>query len=220
SFHFVLSITIDDDVVVEEYALVDDTVVVNTEAISVFFLIDLPLCILSGVLLVKPSFCKMNDIKKKYANITEKQVTLFISGCHECKLKRTKPKNSSKLVLRPIISNDFNARGQVDLIDMQSCPDSHFKFILNYQDHFTKFCILRPLKTRTAAEVAFHLLDIFTTFGAPIILQSDNGREFVAKIIEELSNMWKGFKSSFRLMITAFRTMKNDYVCYRLISHS
>ncbi|CAF3478531.1 unnamed protein product [Rotaria sp. Silwood2] len=122
------------------------------------------------------------------------RMTLFISGCHECKLKRTKPKNSSKLVLRPIISNDFNARGQVDLIDMQSCPDGHFKFILNYQDHFTKFCILRPLKTKTAVEVAFHLLDIFTTFGAPIILQSDNGREFVAKIIEELSNMWKGFK--------------------------
>ncbi|CAF3237895.1 unnamed protein product, partial [Rotaria sp. Silwood2] len=124
---------------------------------------------------------------KKYANITEKQVTLFISGCHECKLKRTKPKNSSKLVLRPIISNDFNARGQVDLIDMQSCPDGHFKFILNYQDHFTKFCILRPLKTKTAVEVAFHLLDIFTTFGAPIILQSDNGREF-KKVQNELNS--------------------------------
>ena len=36
---------------------------------------------------------------------------------------------------------------------------------------------------------------MFTIFGAPIILQSDNGREFVAKIIEELSNTWKELKT-------------------------
>ncbi|CAM4741905.1 unnamed protein product [Rotaria magnacalcarata] len=97
-------------------------------------------------------------------------------------------------LIRPIISNDFHSRGQVDLIDMQSSPDGKFKFILNYQDHFTKFCILRPLKSKTAAEVAYNLLDIFTTFGAPAILQSDNGREFVAKVIEELALIWKDLK--------------------------
>ncbi|CAF2396358.1 unnamed protein product [Rotaria sp. Silwood2] len=136
----------------------------------------------------------VKEIKKIYANVTEKQVVLFISGCYECKIKKSKPKNSSKLVVQPVISNDFNARGQVDLIDMQSCPDGPFKFILNYQDHFTKFCILRSLKTKTAAEVAYHLLDIFTTFGAPAILQSDNGREFVAKVINELAEMWTGLR--------------------------
>ncbi|CAF5104126.1 unnamed protein product [Rotaria magnacalcarata] len=77
---------------------------------------------------------------------------------------------------------------------MQSCPDGPFKFIMNYQDHFTKFCILRPLKTKTAAEVAYQLLDIFTILGAPVILQSDNGREFVAKVILELVEMWSGIK--------------------------
>ncbi len=44
---------------------------------------------------------------------------------------------------------------------------------MNYQDHFTKFVHLRPLKSKTAAEVAWNLLDIFLTFGAPAILQSD-----------------------------------------------
>ncbi|CAF4145939.1 unnamed protein product, partial [Adineta steineri] len=110
-------------------------------------------------------------IRIAHSNI-KKQVKLFISECNECKIKRAKPRNSSKLVIRPIISNDFNSRGQVDLIDMQSSPDGEFKFILNYQDHFTKFSILRPLKSKTAAEVAFNLSDIFTTFGAPAILQS------------------------------------------------
>jgi hypothetical protein len=53
---------------------------------------------------------------------------------------------------------------------------------------------LRPLKSRRAAEVAFHLLDIFSTFGAPYILQSDNGREFTAKIIEDFRSLWPELK--------------------------
>jgi hypothetical protein len=39
-------------------------------------------------------------------------------------------------------------------------------------------------------EVGFQLLDIFLLFGAPHILQSDNGREFTANIIKELKDMW------------------------------
>ncbi|CAF1500165.1 unnamed protein product, partial [Rotaria sordida] len=136
----------------------------------------------------------MREIKKSMLVLQKTHIKLFISGCHECKIKQTKPKNSPKLVVQPVISNDFNEHGQVDLIDMQSCPDATFKVILNYQDHFTKFCILKAMKTKTAAEVAYHLLDIFTTFGAPRILQSDNGREFVAKVIEELADMWKDLK--------------------------
>lgn len=63
-----------------------------------------------------------------------------------------------------------------------------------YQDHLTKFVLLRLLKHKRAEEVAYVLLDIFTTFGAAAILQSDNGREFVNKIINELCNMWEDLK--------------------------
>jgi len=66
----------------------------------------------------------------------------------------------------------MNSRCQIDLIDTQAQPDGNYKFILVYQDHLTKF----------AKEVAYVLLDIFTTFGAPVILQSDNGREFTNKV--------------------------------------
>ena len=40
----------------------------------------------------------------------------------------------------------------------------------------------------------YHLLDIFTAFGAPCILQSDNGREFVNEIIDNLKSMWPELK--------------------------
>ena len=65
---------------------------------------------------------------------------------------------------------------------MQSDPDGAYKFILVYQDHLTKFIFLRPLKSKTAEEVSYNLIDIFSIIGAPMILQSDNGREFANKV--------------------------------------
>ena len=76
------------------------------------------------------------------------------------------------LVVRPILSHYMNSRCQVDLIDRQSEPDGYYRFIMNYQDHLTKFNILRPLKRKTAEEVAYQLMDIVCMFGAPFILRA------------------------------------------------
>jgi len=65
---------------------------------------------------------------------------------------------------------------------------------MNYQDHLTKFVILKPLKTKRAEEIAYNLMEIYTTFGAPAILHSDNGREFVNSVINELHTMWGDVK--------------------------
>ncbi|XP_062569481.1 SCAN domain-containing protein 3-like [Saccostrea cucullata] len=109
--------------------------------------------------------------------------------CDECQLRRKNP--CKGVVVKPILSKDFNSRGQVDLIDMQSMADGNYRFIMNYQDHLTKFCILESLTSKRAAEVAYKLLtSVFFVFGAPHILQSDNGREFTANIILELKEIW------------------------------
>lgn len=47
-----------------------------------------------------------------------------------------------------------------------------------------------PPNFQRAAEVAWHLVDIFLLFGTPQILQSDNGSEFTASVITELKSMW------------------------------
>jgi transposase InsO family protein len=74
-------------------------------------------------------------------------------------------------------------------MDMQSNPDRDMKFILVYQDHLTKFVLLQSLHSKRADEVAYHLLNIYTTFGVPNILHSDNGREFCNQIIQSLCGM-------------------------------
>ena len=57
-----------------------------------------------------------------------------------------------------------------------------YRFILVYQDHLTKFTILEALQTKSAQEVALKLYNIFSLMSAPLILQSDNGQEFVNKV--------------------------------------
>ena len=75
---------------------------------------------------------------------------------------------------------------QVDFIDLQSCPDGKFKFILHLQDHLTKFCLLASTEDKTADTTAEQLKKWFCIIGAPAILQTDNGREFVNKIVHKM----------------------------------
>jgi hypothetical protein len=61
------------------------------------------------------------------------------------------------------------ARWQIDLVDFRTCPDGDYKWICNVQDHFTKFCWLKPLKSKCAEEVAQVLYELMGTYGSPCI---------------------------------------------------
>ncbi|XP_066946986.1 KRAB-A domain-containing protein 2-like [Macrobrachium rosenbergii] len=132
---------------------------------------------------------KMVKELSKYANITRDTIELFKSLCVQCQKKRKRCATKG-VTVKPILSKDYGSRSQVDLVDMQSCAKGKYKWIMVYQDHLTKYCILRPLTSKRAAEVAFQLMDIFLMFGAPQILQSDNGSEFTALVISELKLLW------------------------------
>lgn len=86
-------------------------------------------------------------VSKKYSNISRNMVELFISLCPRCATTKVVP--SKRLPRKPIITETFNDRGQIDLIDMQSIPDGPFNWILHYQDHLTKFCYLRALRKKS-----------------------------------------------------------------------
>ena len=46
----------------------------------------------------------------------------------------------------------LGSRWQVDLIDLRTHPDGNFNWIMNVQDHFTKFLWLRPLTHKTGID--------------------------------------------------------------------
>ena len=59
-------------------------------------------------------------------------------------------------------------------MDLQLFEDNGYKFILNYQDCFNKFIILRPLKTKTAVELADCLMGIFFEHVPPSLAEYSN----------------------------------------------
>ncbi|KAL4090899.1 hypothetical protein QTP88_025657 [Uroleucon formosanum] len=130
---------------------------------------------------------KMRAVLSKQYSIPRPAIETFLSIYVTCNNEKGV---NRKLVIKPIVSKDFNGRGQIDLVDFQSLPDGKYKWILNYQDHHTKFISLLPLESKRAVEVASNLLTIFLTFDALKILQNDNGREFVNSIINEIKELW------------------------------
>ncbi|CAC5365165.1 KRAB-A domain-containing protein 2 [Mytilus coruscus] len=106
----------------------------------------------------------------KYANVSTEAVELFKELCEECQLKKRKIA-SKGLVDKPIVSKEFNSCGQMNLVDMQSLSFDDFKYIMVYQDHITKFVVLRPLKSKWAAEVAMHIPTFYRVTMALNLLQ-------------------------------------------------
>lgn len=133
-------------------------------------------------------------LKSKYQNITYKDVSIFLSLCEICLQKRKIQTKGNDTVKPLTIIKELNHRCQVDFIDFESQPDGDYKFILVYRDELTQFVVLRALKSKTDAEICEHLIDIFSSLGAPLVLQSDNSREFVNKIMNEIKHFWPNFK--------------------------
>lgn len=106
----------------------------------------------------------IKELGNKFKNITCNDIETFL---HFCEPNQQKQKGSKKgVVVKPIISSDFNPRCQIDLIDFQSHLDGKFKFIMVYQDHLTKFAVVKPLEFKRDEEIAYNIIDIFTLRGA------------------------------------------------------
>ena len=68
----------------------------------------------------------------------------------------------------------------------------------------THFVFLKPLRTKSAKEVAFALVNVFANFGVPQILQSDNKQVMVADSREKNS-----------LYLNSPRTQRKELNCFQ-----
>lgn len=94
---------------------------------------------------------------------------MFVECCPHC--VTSTPAHKKPKIVKPILSEEFSERGQVDLIDMRNNVDGDYKFIGVYQDHYTKFCVLFACQDKTGVTVASHLLtDVFSVLGAPRLI--------------------------------------------------
>ena len=70
----------------------------------------------------------VSEVQKKYKNITQEQISIYLALCTSCLKKGNIPKKG--LVVKPMVFSEMNSRGQADLIDMQTQADGEYKWIL------------------------------------------------------------------------------------------
>ncbi|XP_063824629.1 KRAB-A domain-containing protein 2-like [Ostrinia nubilalis] len=126
----------------------------------------------------------MTQEVSQFKNITREMIMIYLGLCEVCQEK------VAKFHEREI------KKSYIDFISMSA--DQHgYNLILVYLDVKTQFVQLRPLKNTELQEVTQSLLDIFTIFGPPDLLQGNVSNEFGSSLANEVCLFWSDFKFNF-----------------------
>ena len=111
-----------------------------------------------------------------------------ITACHKC-VSRKSPVNRHQPMGHVPVSGKFE-RVAMDLLDVSVISGKGHKYILVVCDYFTKYTEAYPLADKTARSVADALMDKWLpTFGFPLLLHSDQGKEFDNDMVHKLSEL-------------------------------
>ena len=111
-----------------------------------------------------------------------------VNVCHSCLAKVTSAKLKSGIHVPQ--TNSYPMQNlNIDLVGPLPATREGYRYILSVQDGFSRFIMLFPLKTKETAEVTQTLMDrVISVFGCPLMLHSDQGREFTSNMMKDL---WK-----------------------------
>ena len=118
-----------------------------------------------------------------------KQIEEYVSCCPKCQANK-----SSKLTKMPMVITDTPTKPfdkvHMDIVGILPTTTSGNKFILTFQDDFSKFmtCVAIPDAEATTVAKAF-FNSIITRFNIPKILITDNGTNFTSKLFSEVCKM-------------------------------
>ena len=110
------------------------------------------------------------------------------SGCHLCQLIKSGTSRLPPLVPSKTASYPMN----ILAIDFFTVPSyKGFKTVLIGVDHFSGFIFTRACRSESSPEVVAFLQDIFSKFGSPISIKSDNGTSLLrSRSVRNLLALW------------------------------
>ena len=117
------------------------------------------------------------------------QITNFVRNCSKCAQSKLDP-NHKQAPLKSIEVNEPFVFWAMDY--MGPIPETvrGNKHLLVIMDHFTKWCEVFPTKDQKARTVAEILVSkVFSRFGPPTVLHSDQGRNFESNLMHEVCNI-------------------------------
>jgi hypothetical protein len=124
-----------------------------------------------------------------YHGINRTIVRMFVKKCAIC---QQSVKRVHKAALVPITAKKLFERVVIDLIDFTNKPSHGYHYILHVMDHFSKFHWAWALQDKRAATVAYHINCLLAETGPIKYPQCDNGREFIAEMLEALADFGCG----------------------------
>ena len=118
-----------------------------------------------------------------------KAVQKFTKNCSECSQIKHDP-SLNKAPLKQIEVSEPFVFWAMDYMGPIKETARENKHILVLMDHFTKWCEAFPTKDQRASTVAHILVSrVFSRFGPPTVLHSDQGRNFDSILMHEIYNL-------------------------------
>ena len=112
-----------------------------------------------------------------------------VKHCERCQKRKT-PKVATRCDLKRLkVKHGPMAQLSMDFLNIDCRRDTKFK-VLTVVDDFTKFGFAFEVKSENASNMAKLLYrHIYTKFGIPQVIHTDQGKSFLSKVIKDLNNM-------------------------------
>lgn len=153
----------------------------------------------------------LDILKLKYYWKNMKQdVNRYIETCTSCNERKTNPKDKLKapMVVTNTPSKVFDTL-HVDIVGPLTVTDNKNKYLLTFQDSFSKYPEAIPIPDQTAETIAkYFVKEIICKHGTPRTLISDQGSNFMSDLFKECCKLLKIEK----LRTTAFHPQSNGQV--------
>ena len=141
----------------------------------------------SGHLGIKKTLSKVRQ--NYYWPGLEQDVKIYVTGCETCQ-KGKDPIPTKKAPMKVARSGYPMERIAVDILGELPVTERGKKYVLVVSDYFSKWTECYPMSNMEASTVARLLVEqLFTRFGVPDQLHSDQGRQFESKLFAEICDL-------------------------------
>lgn len=132
-------------------------------------------------------------------------IKLYINSCEICQRNKIQRKTfKAPMVITSQSSEPFE-RVSMDLVSYSDISDNNNKYILTLQDELTRYVQAYPIPDKEALTVAKYLLHFCQHFGVPKRFHSDQGTEFMNKLMKQFVK----FLGSSQTFNTAYHPQTN-----------
>src|SRR5688572_16862818 len=129
-------------------------------------------------------------ISKRYIwNTMKKDIEEYTKTCWECQQRGTARQNNPKQTIQP---SDCFERWGIDIVGPLLATETGNRYIIVAMDYFTRWPEAKVVRSANSEEVAnFIYENIICRFGAPRVIQSDQGTHFVNQVIKQLTEKFR-----------------------------